>query len=120
MTIGAPRVAGDIPALCDRLRAMPVERDAELVCDLGRLADADAATVEALARLQLVARRHACRVRLRDASPRIRELLELVGLSEVLPCEPHEASGVEVQRQPEEREVLRGVEEEGDSTDPIA
>jgi ABC-type transporter Mla MlaB component len=46
---------------------------------------ADARLVNALARLQLVARRRQCRVRLRGASKELRELVAFMGLSEVLP-----------------------------------
>ena len=46
---------------------------------------ADAATVDALARLQLAARRHQCQVRLRGASPELRELVTFMGLRDVLP-----------------------------------
>jgi len=46
---------------------------------------ADAATVDALARLQLAARRRQCQVRLRGASKELRELVAFLGLSEVLP-----------------------------------
>jgi anti-anti-sigma regulatory factor len=44
----------------------------------------DAVTVDALARLQLAARRHGCRVRLANASPELRELVAFMGLEKVL------------------------------------
>ena len=44
----------------------------------------DAVTVDALARLQLAARRCACRVRLRGASKELRELVAFMGLADVL------------------------------------
>ena len=47
--------------------------------------DADAVTVDALARLQLAARRHRCQVRLRGASDELLELVAFMGLSDVLP-----------------------------------
>jgi hypothetical protein len=46
----------------------------------------DAVTVEALARLQLAARRYSCRVLLRHASSELLELVAFMGLSEVLPA----------------------------------
>ena len=46
---------------------------------------ADAGTVDALARLQLAARRHGCQVRLRGASSELRELVVFMGLRDVLP-----------------------------------
>ena len=41
-------------------------------------------TVDALARLQLAARRHGCQVRLRHASSELLELVTFMGLSDVL------------------------------------
>jgi ABC-type transporter Mla MlaB component len=50
-----------------------------------RNVDVDAVTIDALARLQLAARRHDCRVRLRNASDELRELIAFMGLCDVLP-----------------------------------
>ncbi len=52
--------------------------------DLGGLTDADLATVEALARLRLVATRAGGRLELRNVPPALAELLELAGLTAVL------------------------------------
>jgi len=41
-------------------------------------------TVDALARLQLAARRHGCRVVLRHSSSELRQLVALLGLGDVL------------------------------------
>ena len=49
---------------------------------------ADLATVDALARFALVARREGGRMQLRDVSAELRELLELLGLAEPLGLEP--------------------------------
>jgi hypothetical protein len=57
-----------------------------VICDV-RAAEADAATVDALARAQLVAKRCGCRVRLRHASAELLELIAFMGLEEVLPVE---------------------------------
>jgi ABC-type transporter Mla MlaB component len=46
---------------------------------------ADARSVDALARLQLAARRCQCQVRLRGASKELRELVAFMGLREILP-----------------------------------
>ena len=51
------------------------------VCDV----ETDAVTVDALARLQLAARRHGCQVRLRGASDALRDLVAFMGLQNVLP-----------------------------------
>jgi hypothetical protein len=74
--------------------------------------------VDALAHLALGARRMGCRVQLRHAGPDLRALIDLVGLGEILPCA--DGSGVEAQRQPEQREEPRRVQEERDPADPIA
>jgi hypothetical protein len=58
-----------------------------IVCDAGSLAP-DAATVDALARLQLDARRLGHELRLTHPSSELVELLDLVGLSEVLRVQP--------------------------------
>ena len=107
----------DVADLIQHMGPGIVHGDATLIlCDLARLASADMATVDALARLALRARRMGCAVNLRDPSTELLELLGLAGLGEVLPCAP--ASGVEVIGQPEEREEPLGVEKERDAGDP--
>jgi len=44
-------------------------------------------SVDALARLQLAARRHRCRIELRNASSELRDLIAFMGLEDVLVCE---------------------------------
>jgi hypothetical protein len=51
----------------------------------------DLAFVDDLARLQLAARRLGCSICVRDASPELIDLLELVGLLDVLGCGPRNA-----------------------------
>jgi hypothetical protein len=51
------------------------------------VSDADIGTVDALASFALEARRRGYQVRLRGASPALRELLVLAALDAVLPCE---------------------------------
>jgi ABC-type transporter Mla MlaB component len=107
----------EVPDLIERLGLGIVRGDSTIIlCDLARLADADMATVDALARLALRARRMGCAVTLRDPSTELLELVGLAGLGEVLPCAP--VSGVEVVGKPEEREEPLGVEEERDAGDP--
>ena len=103
----------DPVALCERARAL-LEREPAtvLVCDVGDVDRADLTVVEALARLRLTAARQGCTVQLRRASGALVELLAFIGLRGELP--------LEVQRQAEEREEARGVEEEGDPGDPAA
>ncbi len=54
-----------------------------LRCDAAAL-PADARVVDALARVALVARRNGCELWLCDANPELRELIEFMGLSDVL------------------------------------
>jgi STAS domain len=54
-----------------------------LFVDVGGVV-ADAKTVDALARLALIARRHECQAQLCHASEELRELIEFAGLSDVL------------------------------------
>ena len=78
----------DIAAFCERGRMAIGRSDADpVVCDLGRLGRPDAVTVEALARLQLEARRLGRRIVFRDACGELRDLVTFVGLDEALPCE---------------------------------
>ena len=83
--IHGPIARDDLPGLCDRVCALLAGSGAELaLCDV-RGVDPDAVTADALARLQLAAHRNGCRVRLRNASPELRELLAFMGLCDVLP-----------------------------------
>jgi ABC-type transporter Mla MlaB component len=92
-----------VPGLCERVRALLASGDAELVtCDVSELVAPDATAVDALARLQLTARRSGGSIRLRRARGRLRDLLALLGLADVLPLSA--GLPVEPQRQVEHRE----------------
>jgi ABC-type transporter Mla MlaB component len=107
----------DVAGLVERVPPLAApDGTTVLLFDLARLADADMATIDALARLALRARRLGCAVNLRDASPELIELLAFAGLGDVLPCVPR--SGLEVVGQPEQREEPLGVQEERDPADP--
>jgi ABC-type transporter Mla MlaB component len=86
--IEGPIAREDLPGLSDRVCKLLEGSDAEVaVCDVSGVG-VDAVTVDALARLQLAARRHGCRIRLCGSASR--ELLALVafmGLTDVLPCD---------------------------------
>jgi anti-anti-sigma regulatory factor len=104
--------------MCERLRFLLGASGTNLVvCDVAAVASPDAGTVEALARMQLTARRLGGRMVLRNACGELRDLLLLSGLSDVLPCDELrlEASG-----HAEEREPPSGIEEERDPADPVA
>src|SRR5512133_1709457 len=82
--VRGPIARPDLPGLCDRVCAL-FARTAPTVafCDVSDV-PADAATVDALARLQLAAKRRACTVRLCNASPQLRSLVRFMGLDSVL------------------------------------
>jgi hypothetical protein len=106
--------------------------ESDLMCDVGDVAEPDADTIDALARLQLLALRVGVRFRFSDACEELRDLLALTGLADVLPCEqplcdpPRRAtsggssSSVEPLGQAEQREHALRVEEERDPRDPRA
>jgi len=83
--VWGPIQRSDLPGLCDRVCALFARsRAAVALCDVSGV-PADAVTVDALARLQLGARRAGCTVRLRNASPQLLELVKFMGLENVLP-----------------------------------
>jgi len=76
---------------------------APFVCDVHAVTP-DAAALDALARIQLNARRLGLELELRHASKALLELIAFAGLDEVLRAE--------LEREPEEREESRRIEEE--------
>jgi ABC-type transporter Mla MlaB component len=83
-TIHGPIARTDLPGLCERVCSLLQEARPEIAyCEVSGV-DPDAVTVDALARLQLAARRYACRVRLRGASDELRALVAFMGLAHVL------------------------------------
>jgi ABC-type transporter Mla MlaB component len=83
--VRGPIARADLPGLCDRVCALLARSGAAVVlCDVAGV-DPDAVTVDALARLQLAAHRHGCQVRFQHASDGLRELVEFMGLQDVLP-----------------------------------
>ena len=86
--IRGPIVTADLPGLCAGVSALLEGSGTEVaLCDVSGL-EPDAVTVDALARLQLAARRHGCQVRLRHASTALLELLAFMGLRDVVPNDP--------------------------------
>lgn len=95
--------------LCEEARATLQATDADvLVCDVAGLGPPVLAAIDALARLQLTARRAGGRIRLRNPAPHLRELLHLVGL----PIE------IEMGRHAEQREPPGRVQEAVEARDP--
>ncbi|WP_420035274.1 STAS domain-containing protein [Streptomyces sp. cg28] len=111
VVVAGPIRPADVPELCDRVRAARRGDGGDIVCDVSGVTATDLATVDALARMQLAARRAGGRIRLRDPSPRLALLLSLTGLGETL--------GIEPLGDPEEREPPLGeVQEAVETGDP--
>jgi hypothetical protein len=88
LAVDGPLTPADLPGLYARAcRLMDRLGATRVVCEVGPLVAADAVAVEALARLQLVARRRGLRVALRRASPDLVDLLALAGLTDIVPVE---------------------------------
>ena len=75
-----------------------------IVLDCQQLANPHMAVIDQLARLQLALRRGGCELQLKNADDSVLELIAFAGLAEVL--------RVEMQRESEEGEQPRRVEEE--------
>ncbi|MFJ7270208.1 STAS domain-containing protein [Streptomyces sp. NPDC099050] len=88
----------DTVELCARVRTLCRDGPDAVVCDVRAVAAPTLATVQALARAALTARRLGIPLRVTGAGPALRALLHLVGLVELL-------------GEPEEREPPGGVEE---------
>jgi ABC-type transporter Mla MlaB component len=83
--VRGPLARTDLPGLCRRVCTLLEQSGAAVaLCDVSGV-EPDAVTVDALARLQLAARRHGCRVRLRQASDDLLRLVDFMGLTDVLP-----------------------------------
>jgi mannose-6-phosphate isomerase-like protein (cupin superfamily)/ABC-type transporter Mla MlaB component len=82
-SIRGPITRGDLSGLCDRVGALLDEGASVARCDVSGV-EPDAVCVDALARLQLAARRRGCCVQLENASDALLDLVELMGLTHVL------------------------------------
>ena len=107
LVLAGPVTRDDVPGLCDDARTLLHATGAGVVvCDVAGLGPPELATVDLLARLELAARRAGGRMRLRDPTPALHALLDLVGLR------------FEVEGQAEQREPPLGVEEEMEPGEP--
>jgi ABC-type transporter Mla MlaB component len=119
LVMSGPVARHAIPAMCERARRLLQGCDAgPVACDVGAIAEPDATTIDALARLQLTALRLGRRVELRSACEELEDLLTLTGLLGVLTVAGRIGSAVEAWREPELREQAPRVEEEADPDDP--
>ena len=94
LTLRGVIMSADVPDLCARVHELLDGSDAALVvCDVSGVSDPDCATVDALARIQLTARRLGSGLRLRGASDELHETLAMAGLCEVVGlCGGYESS----------------------------
>ena len=84
VAIRGPLRRADLPGLYARVcGTLEANRGGPIVCDVTSVSS-DAIAVEALCRMQLGARRHRCEVRLAGASDELLELLDYLGLADVL------------------------------------
>ncbi|SFK48068.1 STAS domain-containing protein [Streptomyces pini] len=125
-----PVTRAGIPRLCERLhRVLNRTRTDPVVVDAGEFCAADMVTVEALARMQLTARRMGRRIRLGEADDELLRLIAWAGLdgavptvgagAGAVPCRGRSA-GSEARGQPEQGEQPRGVQKGVERGDPAA
>jgi mannose-6-phosphate isomerase-like protein (cupin superfamily)/ABC-type transporter Mla MlaB component len=84
--ISGPIARSDLPGLCERVRTLLPPEGGLVRCDVGGV-EPDAVCVDALARLQLAARKQGCCVCLDNASEPLLDLVGLMGLTHVLPAD---------------------------------
>ncbi|MDU0300768.1 STAS domain-containing protein [Streptomyces althioticus] len=108
LVLSGPLTTDEVSGPCEALRTLldGGGRGRVVVCDVAGLGPPGLAAVNLLARLQLTARRAGGRIRLRDPSPALCALLDLVGLR------------FETEGQPEQREPPLGVQEAVEPGDP--
>ena len=82
-SVWGPIARDDLPGLCDRVCALLAAACPDVAfCDVEGV-EPDAVTVDALARLQVAARRAGCTVRLRNELAELLELIAFMGLADV-------------------------------------
>lgn len=85
LAIRGPLGRADLPGLYARVcQLLEANAGGVVLCDVAGI-PGDCVAIEALARLQLGARRHGCEVHLREASKQLREVIAFMGLEDVLP-----------------------------------
>ncbi|MFJ9180673.1 STAS domain-containing protein [Streptomyces sp. NPDC102360] len=118
VVLTGPIRTGDAPRLCERLSAA-VPGAPTVTCDVSGVTTADLTTLDALARMQLAARRAGSRMVLRDPPAGLAVLLGLAGMADVLgaPAD-RRGSGVEMVRDAEQWEPALRVQEAVEPRDP--
>jgi ABC-type transporter Mla MlaB component len=81
--LDGPIARTELPLLCEQIAVLLETTGADIaVCNVSEVAP-DAVSVDAIARLQIAARRCGCRAQLRGVSNELLELLAFMGLHEV-------------------------------------
>ena len=93
LQIGGALDAARLEEICHRAAALLTDEDKDLVCDVAAIERPDVVLVDALAHVQLIAKRRGRDMRIRGACDRLCELIEFLGLENVLL--------VEARREPE-------------------
>jgi ABC-type transporter Mla MlaB component len=88
LVIRGPIEPADLPGLFARVCALLQSAGPDVVCCEVTGVAADAAAVDALARLRLAAARHGCELRFGGASRELLSLIAFMGLSGALAVEP--------------------------------
>jgi len=84
IVVRGPIARPDLPGLCDHVSELLEMSGASIaLCDVCSV-DPDAVSVDALARIRLIARARGCDVKVQGASDDLRNLIALLGLQEVL------------------------------------
>jgi hypothetical protein len=84
VALDGPLARAELPRLCARVAAaLGTSSGAGVECDV-HAASPDVVTVEALARLRLLTKRHACAWSVRGSSPELRDLIDFLGLRAAL------------------------------------
>lgn len=114
--VRGPLARSDIPALCARLQAWVAASSGDALCEVSSF-EISVVSVEALARMQLAARRLGRRLNFRDVSSELEALVELLGLATLL----GETDSVlaKPRGEPEQGKQPLSVEEEADAADPL-
>lgn len=86
LVLAPPVTRASIPRLCDQVSFLVLTCDVDVVtCDLRAVVEPDATAIEALAKMQLTAKRLGRTIRLRHPCSFLKALLTLTGLASTLP-----------------------------------
>lgn len=112
VVVDGPLSRPGIAGLCAGVRRLLATGNVDTItCDVGAAVEPDLMAIEALARLQLTARRMGGSIRVRHPSGKLQELLEVVGLCSVVPlCDESRLGSCGQVEQGEQARVDEGVE----------